>query len=83
MLKPKAAGLLWFSIILSVLGFLELKTDSSQWSALCAKLESRQSTDDMNIIGFTSPVINVPAGTSMEVDATFYSGPKVQSELKI
>ncbi|NHB59443.1 membrane protein insertase YidC [Acinetobacter shaoyimingii] len=47
-----------------------------------AKLESRKSADDMNIIGFTSPTINVPAGKSMTVDATFYSGPKVQSELK-
>ena len=47
-----------------------------------AKLESRKSTDDMNIIGFTSPAINVPAGTVAEVDATFYSGPKIQSELK-
>ena len=47
-----------------------------------AKLESRKSTDDMNIISFTSPAINVPAGTVAEVDATFYSGPKIQSELK-
>ena len=47
-----------------------------------AKLESRKSTDDMNIIQFTSPAINVPAGTVAEVDATFYSGPKIQSELK-
>ena len=44
--------------------------------------ESRKSADGMNIIGFTSPMINVPAGKSMTVDATFYSGPKVQSELK-
>lgn len=47
-----------------------------------AKLESRNSEDGMNIIGFTSPTINVPAGKSMTVDATFYSGPKIQSELK-
>ena len=47
-----------------------------------AKLESRKSTDGMNIIGFTSPTINVPAGKAMSIDATFYSGPKVQSELK-
>ena len=47
-----------------------------------AKLESRKSADGMNIIGFTSPTINVPAGKSMTVDATFYSGPKIQSELK-
>ena len=46
-----------------------------------AKLESRKA-DDMNIIGFTSPTINVPAGKTMTVDATFYSGPKIQSELK-
>ena len=47
-----------------------------------AKLESRKSADNMNIIGFTSPTINVPAGKTMTVDATFYSGPKIQSELK-
>lgn len=47
-----------------------------------ARLESRKSADGMNIIGFTSPTINVPAGKSMTVDATFYSGPKIQSELK-
>ena len=47
-----------------------------------AKLQSRKSTDGMNIIGFTSPTINVPTGKSMSVDATFYAGPKVQSELK-
>ena len=47
-----------------------------------AKLESRNSADGMNIIGFTSPTINVPAGKTMTVDATFYSGPKIQSELK-
>ena len=47
-----------------------------------AKLESRKSADGMNIIGFTSPAINVPAGKAMSIDATFYSGPKIQSELK-
>ncbi|MDV8157436.1 membrane protein insertase YidC [Acinetobacter bereziniae] len=47
-----------------------------------AKLESRKSADGMNIIGFTSPTINVPAGKAMSIDATFYSGPKIQSELK-
>jgi YidC/Oxa1 family membrane protein insertase len=47
-----------------------------------ARLESRKSDDGTNIIGFTSPTINVPAGKSMTVDATFYSGPKIQSELK-
>ncbi|MCU4359398.1 membrane protein insertase YidC [Acinetobacter ursingii] len=50
--------------------------------AYTAKLESRKSADNMNIIGFTSPTINVPAGKTMTVDATFYSGPKIQSELK-
>ena len=47
-----------------------------------AKLESRKSADGMNIIGFTSPTINVPAGKAMSIDATFYAGPKIQSELK-
>lgn len=50
--------------------------------AYTAKLESRKSADNMNIIGFISPTINVPAGKTMTVDATFYSGPKIQSELK-
>ena len=50
--------------------------------AYTAKLESRKSADNMNIIGFTSPTINVPAGKTKTVDATFYSGPKIQSELK-
>ena len=47
-----------------------------------AKMESRKAADGTNIIGFTSPTINVPAGKTMTVDATFYSGPKIQSELK-
>ena len=59
-----------------------LKLTQANGQPYVAKLESRQSADHMNIIGFTSPVINVPAGTSMEVDAKLYSGPKVQSELK-
>ena len=59
-----------------------LKLTQADGQPYNAKLESRQSTDGMNIIGFTSPVINVPAGTSMEVDAKLYSGPKIQSELK-
>jgi len=33
-----------------------------------ATLESRKSPDGMNIIGFTSPTIDVPAGKSMTVD---------------
>ncbi len=60
-------------------GDLKLSTDGQAYTA---KLESRKSADDMNIIGFTSPAFNVPAGTVAEVDATFYSGPKIQSELK-
>lgn len=61
-------------------GKLDLKQDGGQ--AYTATLESRKSTDDMNIIGFKSPSIQVPVGTSMSVDATFYAGPKIQSELK-
>ncbi len=49
---------------------------------IAPSLKSRKSTDNMNIIGFTSPTFNVPAGTVAEIDATFYSGPKIQSELK-
>ena len=60
----------------------DLKLTQAGGQPYSAKLESRQSTDNMNIIGFTSPMINVPAGTAAELDATFYSGPKVQSELK-
>ncbi|WP_297427310.1 membrane protein insertase YidC [uncultured Acinetobacter sp.] len=60
----------------------EIKLTQNGGQAYAAKLESRKSADDMNIIGFTSPAINVPAGTVAEVDATFYSGPKIQSELK-
>lgn len=46
-----------------------------------ASLESRQ-VADQNVIGFRSPLINVPAGKQMDVGATLYSGPKIQSELK-
>ncbi len=60
----------------------DIKLTQGEGQAFTAKLESRKSTDDMNIIGFTSPTITVPAGTVAEVDATFYSGPKIQSELK-
>ena len=60
----------------------ELKLTQANGQAYSAKLESRKSSDDMNILSFTSPTINVPAGTVAEVDATFYSGPKIQSELK-
>ncbi|MDD4853279.1 MAG: membrane protein insertase YidC [Acinetobacter towneri] len=60
----------------------QLKLTQADGQPYAAKLESRKSSDEMNIIGFTSPTINVPAGTVAEVDATFYSGPKIQSELK-
>ncbi|MBF7683778.1 membrane protein insertase YidC [Acinetobacter sp. B5B] len=59
-----------------------LKLTQAEGKPYTADLQSRKSSDQMNIIGFTSPVINVPVGTSMEVNATFYSGPKIQSELK-
>jgi len=60
----------------------QLKLTQANGQPYAAKLESRKTADDMNIISFTSPTINVPAGTVAEVDATFYSGPKIQSELK-
>jgi len=60
----------------------QLKLTQANGQPYAAKLESRKSADDMNIISFTSPTINVPAGTVAEVDATFYTGPKIQSELK-
>ena len=60
----------------------QLKLTQADGQDYTAKLESRKSNDDMNIIGFTSPTFNVPAGTVAEIDATFYSGPKIQSELK-
>lgn len=59
-----------------------LKLTQGNGEAYTAKLESRKSADGMNIISFTSPTFNVPAGTVAEVDAKFYSGPKIQSELK-
>ncbi|RYY80854.1 MAG: membrane protein insertase YidC [Moraxellaceae bacterium] len=46
-----------------------------------ATLESRRVGDD-NVIGFRTPLINVPAGKQMDVSATLYTGPKVQSKLK-
>lgn len=46
-----------------------------------AVLESRKVGTD-NVIGFRSPQINIPAGKQMEIGATLYTGPKVQSELK-
>ncbi|KAA8731239.1 membrane protein insertase YidC [Acinetobacter qingfengensis] len=46
-----------------------------------AHLESRNSGKD-HIIGFRSPMVDVPAGKQYEFKATLYSGPKIQSELK-
>lgn len=46
-----------------------------------ATLESRKVGSD-NVIGFRTPLINVPAGKQMDVSATLYTGPKVQSRLK-
>ncbi|MFT4020912.1 MAG: membrane protein insertase YidC [Acinetobacter sp.] len=59
-----------------------LKLTQANGQPYTATLQSRKAGEEMNIIGFTSPAINVPAGTAMEVNATFYSGPKIQSELK-
>jgi YidC/Oxa1 family membrane protein insertase len=60
----------------------QLKLTQADGEAYSAKLESRKSADETNIISFTSPVFTVPVGTVAEVDATLYSGPKIQSELK-
>jgi YidC/Oxa1 family membrane protein insertase len=46
-----------------------------------ATLESRK-VGDNNVIGFRTPLINVPAGKQMDIGATLYTGPKIQSELK-
>lgn len=46
-----------------------------------ATLESRNSGND-HIIGFRSPMVSVPAGKQIDIGATLYSGPKIQSELK-
>lgn len=46
-----------------------------------AQLESRNSANQ-HIIGFRSPMVDVPAGKQYDFKATLYSGPKVQSELK-
>lgn len=47
-----------------------------------ATLQSRKLPNGDNVIGFLSPNINVPAGKQMDVAATLYAGPKIQSELK-
>ncbi|MFB2579211.1 membrane protein insertase YidC [Acinetobacter sp. c2-A9] len=47
-----------------------------------AQLESRNSADNMHIIGFRSPMVNVPAGKQYDIGATLYAGPKIQSDLK-
>jgi YidC/Oxa1 family membrane protein insertase len=46
-----------------------------------AHLESRNS-NNQHIIGFRSPMVDVPAGKQYDFKATLYSGPKVQAELK-
>lgn len=60
----------------------QLKLTQENGKSYTATLESRRTGDNMNIIGFTSPVISVPAGTEMDVNGVFYSGPKIQSQLK-
>lgn len=40
-----------------------------------------RSQNNEHFIGFNSPVVNVPAGKQMTLDATLYAGPKVQKEL--
>ena len=44
-------------------------------------LESR-TLDGQYIMGFRSPTLNVAAGKQADLGATFYAGPKIQSELK-
>jgi len=46
-----------------------------------AVLESR-TVDGQYIMGFRSPAVSVAAGQQMDIGATFYAGPKIQSELK-
>lgn len=47
-----------------------------------AQFESRNTADGMHIIGFRSPLVNVPAGKQYDISATLYAGPKIQSDLK-
>lgn len=47
-----------------------------------ATLQTRKLPNGQNVIGFLSPNINVPAGKQMDISATLYAGPKIQSELK-
>ncbi len=61
-------------------GQIKLSQDAAK--PYIAQLESRKTPDGTNIIGFNSPTLNVPAGTSMQINAQLYAGPKVQSELK-
>ncbi|MEC7120927.1 MAG: membrane protein insertase YidC [Pseudomonadota bacterium] len=46
-----------------------------------AVLESR-TVDGQYIMGFRSPTFSVAAGKQMDIGATLYAGPKIQSELK-
>ncbi len=55
----------------------------SAWvsSSFEGKFYSSSSGNDY-FIGFNSPVVDVPAGKQMTLDATLYAGPKVQKELE-
>ena len=44
-------------------------------------VQTRKDSQGNYIIGFTGPVLNVPAGASAETSATLYAGPKIQKNL--
>ena len=84
-LKTEATGG-WVAIVQHyfVGAWIPGKIQQSQGAAQAFKatLESRQNAQGINIIGFTSPVMNVPVNGNLTIDAQLYAGPKIQSELK-
>lgn len=45
-------------------------------------VQTRKDSQGNYIIGYTGPVISVPAGGKVETSALLYAGPKIQSKLK-
>jgi YidC/Oxa1 family membrane protein insertase len=46
-------------------------------------VQTRKDSQGNYIIGFTGPVLNIPAGASAQTDATLYAGPKSQGNLEV
>lgn len=45
-------------------------------------VQTRKDSQGNYIIGYTGPVLSVPAGGKVETSAMLYAGPKIQSKLK-